>query len=170
MKMRAWSLGVGVCFAIVSLSWSQDQTKTADTLPGPGPVSIKISLDHDEIGTGSPITLTVTMTNITQERHCYSMVRGYGNGIYNFSAKVLKSNGNGVGPSPAIINKNKEVKETISSKRECLQGGATFSQIMHLDQLFDIEAPDTYSVQVRRVRVKSDDKTLSNTLTFKILP
>jgi hypothetical protein len=164
----AFSLAMGVILATTSLLWSQEQTTAPGPVrPGPGTIDIKISLDHDEVSSGSELLLTVTMMNIAQEQHCYKMRHGRVSGIYSFPAKVLKSNGDEVGPLPKI---DRSIKETTSSKTECLQAGATLSQKMRLDQLFDLDTPGTYSVQVNRITSKAGDKTFSNSLTFKILP
>jgi hypothetical protein len=105
------------------------------------------------------------MANIDSEEHCYVMVRGYA--YHNFSAIVSGSNGGRVGLSPKI---DRMAKEATSSRRYCLQSGASLSQTMRLDELFDLATPDAYSIQVSRPLTKSGDKVFSNRVAFSITP
>jgi hypothetical protein len=167
MKRIVWSLAVGAILAATSLSWAQEKANVAADFPRPGPISLSISADQDSAVAGSALLLTVKMTNASLERYCYRMVRGFANGIYNFPAKVLNANGETVKPSPAV---DTHAKVMLSSKTECLQGGAAFFQTMRLDQLFDLSGIGTYTVQVSRMLGRSREKVFSNTIRFKIVP
>lgn len=172
--MKRITIKIIACLVlIVALSLSasgsscEEGPDLSDNRPGPGPVSITIALEYDEVSPRAPLLLSVKMRNIAQERHCYRMARGYANGIYNFSTIILDSKGNQVSSSTHF---DKKLKETKSTKTEWLESRATFSQAMRLHQLFDLETPGLYSVQVNRALVRDGEKVYSNTLTFKILP
>jgi hypothetical protein len=157
---------VAVICVVASLSLAQDQAQVADTRPGPGPIDLMISLDHDQVNAGTPLVLTVTMANTAEEQHCYRLVRGYA--MYNFDPEVLNSKGEKVG---LVSTSENHLPRTMSSKTQCLQGRATLSQTMRLDELFTLATPDTYTVRVGRyLRGRSGDKVFSNSLTFKVLP
>jgi hypothetical protein len=166
MKKVVFLLTVGVILTSISQSWSQEQTNVANSIPGPGPISLKISLDHDEISSGGELVLTVSMTNISDERHCYKMMRG--GAMLSFDVEVLKANGEKVGPSPTIESYS---PRTSSGKIQCLQGGTSLSKTVRLDESFDLAAPGTYSVRVSRyLQGRSGDRAVSNSLEFKVLP
>jgi hypothetical protein len=165
MKHSVHLFAIGIILAATLPSWSQSENSAPTNKPGPGPFSIRISVDHDEAKVGSELTLTVSMANIDSEEHCYVMVRGYA--YHNFSAIVSGSSGSQVGSSPKI---DRRAKEATSSRRYCLRGGASLSQTMRLDELFDLATPDAYRIQVSRPLTRSGDKVFSNRLTFTITP
>jgi hypothetical protein len=106
------------------------------------------------------------MTNSSDEKHCYKMIRG--DAKENFELEVVRANGDKVA---ALPTKEAQPSKSTSSKTECLDGRATLSQSIRLNELFDVTRPDTYRVRVSRfVQGKSGEKIFSNVLTFRILP
>lgn len=166
MKRTAHLLVFTILCIVTSYSCAQEQSSAPLNEPGPGPVNIEISLNHDATSTEGELILTVRMTNISEEEHCYKMMRG--DVRLSFDVEVLKSNGDKVGPLP---EKESYSTRTSSGKTQCLQAGATLTKTMRLDQKFDLVTPGTYRVQVSRfLSGRSGNKVFSNPLTFTISP
>jgi len=144
---------------------------SADSLAVAGGTKVVISAPSNQVKLGQPIVIKAVITNdSTQDLLLYKSV-GQANGELYYSVYVWDSQHKLVSNTVYGESVRKKQFRAVSKIQKQLSPGQSMEETINITDLYRIDKPGSYTVQVQRTIFIEPSRTLSsNTISIVVLP